>query len=328
MRKFTKNLLFIIFIVFIFVSTTKVFALDATENDILISIDPENPRPFSQVTINITSYAVDLNKANISWKNEGKTVLSGTGKTKYSFTTGGPNTSISFALSIIPEGDIQPLIKYFAISPSDLDILWEAMDSYTPPFYKGKALPSKEGKIKVVAYPNTSGLSQTNQKNITYTWKNNFDTVKSASGNGKSKYIFTNSELKSTEKIGVVASGPGNNFNSEGSVNINMVNPQVIFYKQSPTKGTQYQKAITNGDYLSEDEITFVAEPYYLSFKDSTSGFKYTWKINNTEIDTPKNPRELTVRPSSRGGYANVSFSLENTKKLFQIVTNNLKIEL
>ncbi len=328
MNKITKNFLFIVFIVFAFVGMTKVFAIDAQGNDITISTNPESPLPFSQVAITLTSYSMDLDKANIEWNSNGNTVLSGLGKTKYSFTTGGPNTSTVFNVNIIPEDQSQSITKTFAILPSDIDMLWEAMDSYTPPFYKGKALPSKEGRIKIVAYPNTSGLSQTSQKNISYTWKNNFDTVKSASGSGKSKYIFTNSDLKNVEKISVSASGPGNSYTAEGSVSINMVNPQIIFYKKSPLEGALYQKSISNEDYLPEDEITFLAEPYFMSFKNGESGIDYSWKINGASVDTPKSPRELTVRPSARGGYATVSFSLENTKKLFQSVANNIKIEL
>ena len=134
----------------------------------------------------------------------------------------------SFDINIIPEG-ASAINKMLTINPSDIDLLWEAMDSYTPPFYKGKALPSTESQIKIVAYPNTSGLSNTNQKNISYTWKNNYDTVGSASGYGKSKYIFINDNLKNTEKVSVVATGLSGSYSSEGKVDINIENPQIIF---------------------------------------------------------------------------------------------------
>ena len=32
-------------------------------------------------------------------------------------------------------------------------LLWQANDSYVPPFYKGKALPGADTKIKIVAMP-------------------------------------------------------------------------------------------------------------------------------------------------------------------------------
>ena len=175
MSKTIKNLLFSFFILSVFFTGTNTFAIDVQNSDISIKVSPENPRPFSATTISLTSFSTDLNKANIEWRSGGKLVLSGTGKTKYIFTTGGPNTVTSFDINIIPEG-ASAINKMLTINPSDIDLLWEAMDSYTPPFYKGKALPSTESQIKIVAYPNTSGLSNTNQKNISYTWKNNYDT--------------------------------------------------------------------------------------------------------------------------------------------------------
>ena len=324
-----KNLLFSLFILSVFFVATNTFAVDATTEDILVNISPANPKPFSDTTITLSSFSTDLNKANIEWKSSGKLVLAGTGKTKYIFKAGGPNTTTSFDISIIPEESISTAInKTIVIKPSDMDLLWEATDSYTPPFYRGKALPSTESQIKIVAYPNTSGLSTANQKNITYTWKNNYDTVGGVSGFGKSKYIFTNDSLKNVEKVSVTGIGPNGSYNSEGKTEINIEKPQIIFYKKSPTEGIFYANALIDESYLEEDEITFVAEPYYLSFKNGSLGFDYNWKINGNSIETPSKKRELTVRPSSRGGYASVGFGMESMAKLFQNVTNSIKIKL
>jgi hypothetical protein len=79
---------------------------------------------------------------------------------------------------------------------------------------------------------------------------------------------------------------------------------------------------------MIEDEMTIVAEPYFLSFKGNENNFTYSWQINGETIDTPSRKTELTVRPSSRGGYANISLTLENLSSLFQKVTGNLKINL
>lgn len=325
MNKLAKTLAFSIFLFACIFSNS---AHGATADDVLVSITPKNPRPFSGVAITLTSYSIDLDKATIEWRSGGKTVLSGTGKTKYSFTSGGPNTYTNFDITIIEEGASSPVIKNVSIGASDIDLLWEAVDSYTPPFYKGKALPSKGSRLKVVAFPNTSGLSQTNSKNIVYTWKSQYNVVKSASGAGKNKFTFTNSDIRNSEKISVSASGPGGVYTAEGTLNINIVNPQIIFYKKSPLEGVLYQNRLEDGGYVSEDEVTFVAEPYFLSFNNEQGGFLYNWKINGVSIDTPSNPRELTVRPSARGGYATIEFSLEDTKKLFQKVVNSLRIEL
>lgn len=304
------------------------YSFGAQAEDVSINMVPQNPRPFTQVNLNLESFAVGLDSANITWRSGEKTVLSGIGKTRYSFTTGGPNTSTIFDITIAPDDGTASLKKNITITPSDLDMLWETVNSYTPPFYKGKALPSKESVIKIVAFPNTSGLSQTSQKNISYTWKNNYDVVKNSSGTGKNKYIFTNSEINNTEKISVAASGPGGTYSASGSLNIDIVQPQILFYKKSPLEGILYQTSLKDGDYIDEDEITLVVEPFFMLFSEGSSAIKYNWKINNNLIETPSNPRELTVRPSSRGGYATIEFGIENISKLFQKATKSLKIEL
>jgi len=58
------------------------------------------------------------------------------------------NRSISIILDSTHRID-----KEIVIEPAQLDILWESTDSYVPPFYEGKALPSIESTIKVVALP-------------------------------------------------------------------------------------------------------------------------------------------------------------------------------
>lgn len=88
-----------------------------------------------------------------------------------------------------------------------------------------------------------------------------------------------------------------------------------------------YENSLFQETTMSEDEMTVIAEPYFLSIG-NTNDFAYTWKINNQKINTPKNPTELTVRPSSRGGYATINLGIESKNKLFQSIAESLKINL
>ena len=76
------------------------------------------------------------------------------------------------------------------------DVLWEALDSHTPPFYKGKPLPSNESYIRAVAISGSF-----NPRTTTYTWNRGGKTVASASGLGKSAFIFKHDILTNTEDI-------------------------------------------------------------------------------------------------------------------------------
>ncbi len=297
------------------------------QSDVEVETIPQNPEPYQDVTINLTSYATDLNKAMIKWQSGSKTILSGYGKTSYSFNTFGPNTTTLFTIIITPANSLINIVKKVLISPSEVDVLWEAVNSYTPPFYKGKSFVSREGTIKVVAIPNTNDIKQGKGK-IAYTWNLDDKAVQSASGYNKNSYTFQNNILNKEENIKVTASSVDGTYNATKRITIPMISPRIIFYKKSPTDGILYNKALTDGYFMTEDEMTIVADPYFLAFDKDTNDFTYLWKINDKIIDTPFKKTEITIRPTSRGGYAIISLTMENLKTLFQEVSGQLKLNL
>ncbi len=298
------------------------------DSDISVETIPENPEPYQNITITLKSYATDLNKAKIEWIMGSNVVLSGIGKTKYSFNAPGPNATTIFDISITPQNSISNILKRVAISPSEIELMWEAVDSYTPPFYKGKSFASREGKIKVVAIPNTNTI-KSGKGNISYTWKSGEgeDTNESASGYGKDFYIINNKALNTKEKVRVIASSVDGRYNATKKIEIPLVNSKVLFYKKSPTEGVLYGEAIKDDSFINEEEITLIAEPYFFSIENPKS-IIYSWKVNNKSIETPSKKTEVTLRPASRGGYATIGFTMEDMSKLFQKVTSSIKVNL
>lgn len=297
------------------------------ESDVDIQITPQNPEPYQDVTIKLISYAVDLNKAIIEWRSGSKVILSGYGKTTYSFRTFGPNTTTVFDVTITPSGSLNSITKKIGVSPSEIDVLWEAVDGYTPPFYRGKSFISREGKIKVVAIPNSDTIKE-GKGNMAYTWKSNGNTVQSASGYNKDSYSFKNDPLNKNEDISVVVSSVDGKYNATKNIIIPIIEPKIIFYKKSPTEGVIYNKALVNGSFMEENEMTVVAEPYFLALKGNEASFVYNWKINDEKVATPLKKTEITIRPSARGGYATISLTMENLRTLFQQAKGELKITL
>lgn len=295
------------------------------ESDISVEIVPENPKPYSDVTIKLSSYATDINSANIDWIVNNEKVLGGVGRTTYSFKTNGPNSPTIIRVNIIPQGGVQ-VSKQIVIQPSEIEMFWQAVDSYTPPFYKGKALPISEGQIKVVAFPNTINVAKADKKNMVYAWKLNNESIQSDSGYGKDSFVFQNSILFNKERIKLSVSSVDNTYNAIGSLEVGITSPKLIFYRKSPINGTLHNTAINGSTTMYEDEMTVVAEPYFLNR--NSSDLQYVWKINNEKIETPSRKTELTIRPSSRGGYATIDLSVESTTKLFQSIKNNIRINL
>lgn len=301
--------------------------IEVQEGEVIVEISPNNPQPYGDVTIRISSYATDLNKAIIKWQGNGKILLSGIGKTSYSFKTKGPDSTEMLEVEITPFGSMSTIKKRISIRPSEIETLWESIDGYTPPFYKGKALPMKESFLKVVAIPNTNTI-KSGSGSVTYTWKNNDNTMLEVSGYNKNSYTFRNNMFDNKNIITVIASSVNGEYTAEKTIEIPIYSPKVIFYKKSPTEGILYNTALDSNTIFSGDEMTVVAEPYFLATKGSEDLFDYKWNINGDPIKTPSKKTELTIKPTSRGGYANISVTFENINKLFQKVTGTLKLTL
>jgi len=319
---------------FLLIGTISLYRISQAENqieiqdsEISVETSPNNPGSYENVTINISSYATDLNKAIITWQTGGGTVLSGIGKTSYSFKTGAPDTINIINISIQPVGSMSTITKTINIVPTEVEIMWEVISSYVPPFYKGKALPISGSLIKAVAIPNTKTI-QSGIGSMAYVWKNSGETKQDVSGYNKNFYIFKNSLFEEKNEVTVNVTSVSGNFGAEKTIEIPTFKPKLIFYKKSPTEGILYNQALNKEIFMSEDEMTVVAEPFFTSLKEKEDNFIFTWKINGEGIKTPIKKTELTVRPTSKGGYATIDLSIENTKELFQNISNQLKINL
>lgn len=301
--------------------------IEVQEGEVSVETNPNNPGPYQDVTVTLSSYATDLNKAIITWQTKSGMVLSGIGKTSYTFKTDGPDTINIITVNIQPAGLMTTITKRISIIPTEVEIIWESISGYTPPFYKGKALPVGGSLIRAVAIPNTKTIGS-GSGSIAYTWKNSGETNLDASGYNRNSYVFKNSLFEEQSEITVVSSSVAGNFGAESTIKIPMYQPKLIFYEKSPTEGTLYNKALDKETILTEDEMTLVAEPYYTSFLNKENNFIFNWKINSENIPTPAKKNELTVRPTSRGGYATINLSVENAKELFQKISNSLKLNI
>lgn len=318
----------IILVVFGFSSITSAEnEIGVQSEDIVVSLSPKTPEPYQDVSISLSSYSTDLNKATIVWKENGKSVLSGIGRTIYSFKTSGSGIKTTINISIRPSDSIISIDKVITINPSEVELLWESSEGYTPPFYKGKTLGIRGGLIKMVAIPSSSLISS-GIGNMSYTWKNNGEINQSVSGYNKNYYIFKGDLFEGVNEISVAVSSVDGKYNAEKILSVPSYDPEVIFYKKSPTDGVLYNEALIDNTFIEDSEFTLLAEPYFLPISGEQNYLKYTWKINGNYIETPTKKREITLRPSSRGGYATINLSVENINKLFQKVAGNLKISL
>jgi hypothetical protein len=293
-----------------------------TADDINLDVNPEVPYPQEDVTATVSSNSINLDTATIGWYKDGKLSLVGIGKKQFSFKTGesGSKTNIYVKL-VFPDKTV--LEKGKVVSAGMVNLLWESTDSYTPPFYKGKALPAPEATIKVVAIPETLG-----DKNYIFNWSRNFKSARAADGYNGSTYIFKNNYIDSIEKISVSAHGYKKSVQGEGELSVSFVKPKILFYENHPLLGALYGNAFQKDITLSKDEMTVIAEPYFFSISNpNDSDLGYTWSLNDSEIDTPDPKNQLVIRRSgSAGGKSVITLALESASKLYDLAAAQLNI--
>lgn len=319
----------IFFCLLLLLTATKYVGAQLSPVSVTVDVSPEIPGAFQNVTLTLISFVVDLDKAQIVWSTNGSVRLSGIGETEFSFTTGsiGSQTTVDISITTPAGGRID---KRSLIRVSEIDLLWEATDSYVPPFYKGKALPSSESSIKVVAIPSLkSGGVRLKPENLVYTWRRNFNTTPTSSGYGKSAFVFKHSYLNDVDIIDLSVSALDNGSRAEGRIIIRVGEPKIIFYENRPLEGVRYNSALNRGFTMRGNRVTIVAEPYFFSPGDpKSSDLDYEWSVNNSPIATPENKNSLVIERGERGGIARISLTLESLSKLFQQAVVEMRINL
>jgi len=307
-------------------------AVYAQTENFAFSVSPQNPEPNSLVYVSISSFSVNLNNLPITWKIDGELVLSGTGETKTSFQTkdAGVPMLVEVAVRLSPAKTIE---KTLIIQTSHVDLLWEALNSYTPPFYKGKALPAPESTIKVTAAPeikNYTGKLYA-PKNLTYQWKKGGDVQSFASGYNKQSFTFNHNVFDGEENVSVDVASPDGLSKGSSYVTIPLVRSRVAFYQEKPQEGINFSREVSKNRLTGQGRVTLVAIPYFFSTK--TAGgqnVSYEWSLNDKKVATPSQKNKLSIEKEAdgEGGLVSVGIVTENFSKLFQKDTGLFNLEL
>lgn len=192
--------------------------------DLSITATPSNPKAGEQVTLEAVSYSVDLYQSTLTWTQDGRVVTAGFGKTKITVTAPASGRISTIAVSVTGTG-ISPVATSITLRPGSIDMLWEAVDSSAPPFYKGRRLLAPNGLFRIVAVPALGAPQQS-----TFMWSRNNSTLASASGTGRSSVVLEHSILNTQEKIGLSVTGGA--FQGAGELSIVPRTPFVVGYQK------------------------------------------------------------------------------------------------
>ncbi|MEI6553084.1 MAG: hypothetical protein WCO09_00790 [bacterium] len=341
-NKTILSILFIVFIVFIFKSAsffTKTTTAQ-TSGDLFgdnnftpipaqikeikeqldITVSPEVPKPGEDITINVESYGLDLNSTNIQWMINGKEKLKGAGAKTFKFNVGNSGES-RVILNISPKDQPQ-IVRFFIFNPSNVDLLWEA-ETYTPPFYKGKALLTTEASATMVAIPNfIDGNSRVNDSNVVYKWSIDREVQGDYSGYGKNYFKYTTDVLPIDKEIEVEAYPAGQDTRKGvGTTQLTTLNPFVLFYEDNPVNGVMFNYSLVDQiDLGSRTESKVSVFPYNFSTTDKNSNLDYSWYINSEKIDVPLTTNSITIKRNANkiANEANITVGVENPTHMMQ----------
>jgi len=322
-----KNLIsFLGLILFVFSITFGLALAQVRSTDISINIYPENPGPRQEVRVVVSTLAIDIEKSYITWSVDGESQSMGVGKNSFSFNTGSFTNDISINISI-ESADGQIVNKTITISPASVDILWESVDGYAPPFYKGKVLGTSEGSLKVVAIPtiesNKGGI--VNYKNLSYEWKKEHQSQPMFSGWGKSSFTFKNSYVDDGNDIEVIVSDVGNGVSTTKKIFFTPQKPKILFYEKDPVLGLKMERVLTDDFFIEQDGTTIVAIPYFVHPKNlNRDNLEFNWFISDSQISTPKVKNELGIKPESRNGSSKIKLLIEDPGSFWSAVEKEL----
>lgn len=292
-----------------------------SERDIFVETTPNIPGPNEDVTIELNSYSFNLNNYYIAWFEDGTQRSADYGNRTYTFRTG--NSGSVTNITAVVEVGSQTFRKELRYSPSNVDLLWEAVDVYIPPFYRGKALPLQQSTIKITAIPETQLLRPVDAPNLIYYWENNYRADSNASGFGRQSYTIEADALNLLERITVTANDRRENSFARKTVEIptSSFEPKTLFYEIDDQSRILTQRALNTNSRVDGDEIRFGFHPLHLSSTESNfTDLFVQWNING-DPQAPQNfdrQSELFISSGGNTGNVPISVTLEHVDLILQ----------
>lgn len=305
---------------FLLISFLLAIPLYASAADATISLEPAAPEPYSQVTLTLVSYDLNVDTSMVVWKVAGKEVKRGLGESSLTLSTGAVGVAIPVTATV---SDVNGTVitSSVTVDPESVSLVWEAPESYVPPFYEGKSLPSDGAAVRITAVPNMTVPASS----LSYTWFVEDEAISSASGAGKQTLLTNLDTLTDATNIRVVVRSPQGGV-AEKTISLSPHEIMPMIYSYDELLGTNFTTSFKRRLELAKD-ITLSLEPFYFSAKgglDTTAS--YAWYIDGLPV-TPQEKTLLTLRPKAKtSGVRNLSIMLKNSRRRLQEAEADLQI--
>ena len=253
-------------------------ALDqiASYNLVEISINPLTPKAGDLVSAELSATGLDINQSKITWYINGERLASDNGLRRVSFNLGKNNALIEVAVSGVNGKNGNGRLE---IKPNEVVVIWEAT-TYSPPFYRGKALAPQEAVFKMIAIPNiknANGVKIAADK-LVYQWTKNNSVSQDYSGFAKNTFFtLDNTYVRDGNNIDARVYTTDNSANYQTNVFVPHQKTNLLLYRVDPLLGRLYNNAIGSSLNYTDSYIKVIAEPYFFSNVTGNNEIKYEW---------------------------------------------------
>ncbi len=298
-------------------------------SQISIKLSPAHPSPGESVRLRAESTGLDLSLSSIVWKAGGKIIAQGAGVTEATVLAGPLGSATDIEVGVT--GQNQAASAFASILPTEIDLLAES-DSYTPPFYLGRALPTAGTNLSAQAlarFKRTSG-ALVPDSDIVYTWRRNTEVLGQLSGRGKSSATIPVLHLFEINTISVEARSSDGVLSGEASISIPSISPVLTLYEDYPLVGIMYRNALSATTFIPEPEMTFAATPYFAQAASvNDKDLSYAWSVNDGSVPTsPTSPSELTINAENSNGQALIGLQVTHATNFYMNAKRSWNITL
>ncbi len=298
-----------------FTSSANAQVIPGIGDGLSISVSSSNPTPGQTITIDVSSYSVDISGADISWSIGGKVVKKGVGVNSLDVKAPALGDKMQIDVTATtPDGAI--VEGGTVIGSGSVDMVVES-DGYVPPLFLGKTPIAYQNSIKVIAIPHLADSSgkELNPTTLIYQWRKNDQLLSGGSGYGKQSIVISGGMIPNTDIVSVTVTNREGGSQAVGKTTLEPERQSLQFYVNDPSYGPLFNIAL--GDTLnigSKNETGVLAVPFGFS-----PGSTLSWLINSVAHPELNGRSSVILRsPGNGGGSSIIHLDVSNAKYILQ----------